>query len=77
VRGRALMLNRCVQCHGLSIVLSKSRTPQNWVDVVRTKAALPHVVKPIPEEEQWYITTYLIAISPHLEKTTELKVGRQ
>jgi cytochrome c2 len=65
--GRDVLLSKCVQCHDLRTVLIKPRTPEQWVQTV-SRMAERAVFNPISEQEQWYAATYLIAISPDLQK---------
>jgi hypothetical protein len=66
-QGRDVLLSKCVQCHDLRTVLVKPRTPDNWVQTV-SRMAERAVFDPISDEEQWRVATYLIAISPELQK---------
>ena len=65
--GRDVLLSKCVQCHDLRTVLVKPRTPDNWVQTV-SRMAERSVFIPISNNEQWRVATYLIAISPDLQK---------
>jgi cytochrome c5 len=71
-QGRGVLLRKCVQCHDLRTILAKPRTPESWVDLVR-RMAERSVFDPISETEQWYATAYLVAISPDLQKSVQLK----
>jgi len=71
-QGRAVLLSKCVQCHDLRTVLIKPRTPDNWVQTV-SRMADRAVFNPIDEQEQLRVATYLIAISPELQKTFRQK----
>jgi cytochrome c5 len=62
-----VLLSKCVQCHDLRTVLVKPRTPDNWVQTV-SRMAERAVFNPISDDEQWRVATYLIAISPELQK---------
>lgn len=62
-----MLLSKCVQCHDLRTVLVKPRTPDNWVQTV-SRMAERSVFIPISNDEQWRVGTYLIAISPDLQK---------
>jgi cytochrome c5 len=66
-KGRDVLLWKCVQCHDLRTVLLKPRTPDNWVQTVNRMAERA-VFNPITDEEQRHVATYLIAISPELQK---------
>ncbi len=65
--GRDVLLSKCVQCHDLRTVLVKPRTPDNWVQTV-SRMAERSVFTPISDAEQWRVATYLIAISPDLQR---------
>ncbi|MCH8272347.1 MAG: hypothetical protein IIB41_03725 [Candidatus Marinimicrobia bacterium] len=67
MKGRKVLLNKCVQCHDLRTVLLKPRTPSNWVNLV-IRMSERTVALPIYEEEQWWVSAYLIALSPELQK---------
>jgi len=71
-QGREILLSKCVQCHDLRTVLLKPRTPDNWVQTVNRMAERA-VFDPISEQEEWYVATYLIAISPELQQTFRQK----
>lgn len=66
-QGREVLLSKCVQCHDLRTVLLKPRTPDNWVQTV-ARMAERSVFSPLSDEEQWRVATYLIAISPELQR---------
>lgn len=72
-RGRNIMLDRCVQCHDLRTVLVKPRPPEVWVQVVHRMAERA-VLKPIDERQQWFVSAYLIAISPELQESLQQKL---
>ncbi len=69
--GREVLLRECVQCHDLRTVLAKPRTPENWLQTVRRMADRTTSLAPLKENEQWQVTTYLIAISPQLQKSSQ------
>jgi mono/diheme cytochrome c family protein len=71
-QGRGVLLRKCVQCHDLRTILAKPRTPENWVELVK-RMAERSVFDPISVTEQWYATAYLVAISPDLQKSVQLK----
>ena len=71
-QGRDILLVKCVQCHDLRTVLLKPRTPANWVQTV-DRMAERSVFNPISDEEQWRVATYLIAISPDLQRGVQQK----
>jgi cytochrome c5 len=71
-QGRGVLLRKCVQCHDLRTILAKPRMPETWVETVK-RMAERSVFEPISETEQWYVTAYLVAISPELQKSVQLK----
>ena len=72
-QGRTVLLRRCVQCHDLRTVLLRPRTPTNWVQTV-TRMADRSVFTPITEPQQWAVATYLIAITPTLQRGLQRRV---
>lgn len=66
-QGRQVLLSRCVTCHDLKTILTRPRTPGDWVSTVQRMAERPIFGRPIEPEEQWVVATYLIAISPELQ----------
>lgn len=75
-QGRAVLLRKCVQCHDLRSILTKPRTPENWVETIRRMAERA-VFDPISEMEQWQVAAYLVAISPDLQRALQLKREQQ
>jgi len=71
-QGRDVLLSKCVQCHDLRTVLVRPRTPDKWVQTVN-RMAERSVFNPITDDEQWRVATYLIAISPDLQKGVRQK----
>ncbi len=67
--GRKLLQTQCVQCHDLRTVLVRPRTPHSWKQTVARMANRSTVLAPISEEDQWYVTAYLIAVSPTLQES--------
>jgi cytochrome c553 len=67
--GRRILQAKCVQCHDLRTVLARPRTPQNWQQTVERMANRSTILNPITQEDQWYVTAYLIAVSPTLQET--------
>jgi mono/diheme cytochrome c family protein len=75
-RGRGVLLTKCVACHDLRTVLAKPRPPAAWADTVRRMAERA-VLDPISEREQWQVTAYLVAVSPDLQKSVQLKRNQE
>jgi len=67
-RGKLTVMTTCVQCHDLRTILSRPRTPEDWVATVERMGDRATVLQPIDRPEQWFAAAYLIAISPDLQK---------
>ena len=75
IAGRRIMAAKCVQCHDLRTVLARPRTPKAWKQTISRMANRSTILNPITEDDQWFVTGYLIAVSPTLQET--LKQRRQ
>jgi cytochrome c553 len=69
ILGRRILTAKCVQCHDLRTVLARPRTPKAWKQTVSRMANRSTILNPITEQDQWFVTSYLIAVSPTLQET--------
>ena len=69
IAGRRILAAKCIQCHDLRTVLARPRTPQAWKQTVSRMANRSTILNPITEDDQWFVTAYLIAVSPTLQQT--------
>jgi len=69
IAGRRILTAKCVQCHDLRTVLARPRTPEAWRQTVSRMANRSTILNPITEDDQWFVTAYLIAVSPTLQET--------
>ncbi len=69
--GRRVLLDECVKCHDLKTILARPRTPSNWYRVVDRMASKPALFDPITLDEQWQVTSYLVAITPDLKESVK------
>jgi cytochrome c553 len=69
IAGRRILTAKCVQCHDLRTVLARPRTPIAWRQTVARMANRSTILNPITEDDQWFVTAYLIAVSPTLQET--------
>ena len=69
IAGRRVLTAKCVQCHDLRTVLARPRTPEAWRQTVSRMANRSTILNPITEDDQWFVTAYLIAVSPTLQET--------
>ncbi len=67
--GRLVLLRKCVVCHDLKTILSRPRSPTDWVNTVERMAIKPAFTAPISDLEQWQTSAYLIAISRELQRS--------
>ena len=76
-RGRQVLLAKCVHCHDLKTVLSRSRTPAQWYSTVERMADKPMLFAPIRPTERLEVTAYLIAITPRIQESQkQLRLAR-
>ncbi len=68
--GRYVLLRKCVVCHDLKTILSRPRSPSDWVRTVDRMVVKPAFTQPITELEGWQSAAYLIAISRDLQKSS-------
>ncbi len=73
VDGRDILRSKCVQCHDLRTVLARPRTPDAWKHTVERMAERSTVLNPITEVDQQLVTAYLIAITPTLQRTVQMR----
>ena len=73
--GQHVLQRKCVVCHDLRTILAKPRTPPDWVRLVNRMAIKPVIGEPIFKEEEWSVSTYLIAITPDIK--TAVKQQRE
>jgi len=69
IAGRRILSAKCIQCHDLRTVLARPRTPKAWQQTVSRMANRSTILNPITEDDQWFVTAYLIAVSPTLQQT--------
>lgn len=73
ITGRRILTAKCIQCHDLRTVLARPRTPRAWQQTVARMANRSTILNPITEEDQWYVTAYLVAVSPTLQETLKMR----
>ena len=69
--GQHVLQGKCVVCHDLRTILVKPRTPPDWVRLVNRMAIKPVIGEPITTEEEWSVSTYLIAITPDIKNAVK------
>jgi cytochrome c5 len=72
LHGREVLLTKCVACHDLRTVLTKPRTPSDWVKTVERMSERPVIGETIGERDQWDVSAYLVAISPDLQNAAQI-----
>lgn len=71
--GRQAMVTQCSTCHDLRTVLLRPRTPSDWLQTVSRMAEKPNPSGIISSLEQQHIVAYLIAITPDLQSSAQVK----
>ena len=72
-KGRQVLLKKCVFCHDLKTAIDRPRTPENWVRTTSRMAKKPTLGSPISQSESEMVATYLISITPDLQKSAKEK----
>ncbi len=75
--GRTVLVEGCVRCHDLKTILSKPRTQSGWWAIVDRMMEKPALFAPITERESYEVTSYLIAITPDLQRASKLRHVRE
>ncbi len=75
--GQHVLQRKCVVCHDLRTILAKPRTPPDWVRLVNRMAIKPVIGEPIFPEEEWSVSTYLIAITPDIKTAVRQQRAEQ
>jgi mono/diheme cytochrome c family protein len=71
--GRQVLLGDCVVCHDLRTVLLRPRTPADWQQTVYRMLEKPNPSGEISLSEAANVTAYLIAITPDLQQSVQIK----
>ncbi len=72
-KGRKILLGKCISCHDLKTVITKARTPSDWVRTSKRMALKPSLSAVISLEDSYLAASYLIAITPSLQKSAKSK----
>lgn len=73
-RGRNVLMQQCVSCHDMRTILIKPRTANNWYQVNMRMLEKPSVVgEPLLAADIPYVTAYLVAITPEIQRSTALR----
>ena len=73
-RGKDVLVNKCVVCHDMRVILAKPRTAQKWFDVNRRMLEKPSIFRqPLDAEDVPFVTAYLVAITPDIQKSVKQK----
>lgn len=71
--GRHVLLDKCVMCHDLKTVITKPRTPADWVRTSVRMVEKPSLAGILSYDEGYKAAAYLIAITPTLQKSAKAK----
>lgn len=71
--GREVLVQQCVTCHDLRTILAQPRTGKRWLDTVIRMTEKPAVTTTIAWEDVPFVTAYLIAITPDIQRSSMRK----
>jgi mono/diheme cytochrome c family protein len=71
--GQRVLTTQCNLCHDLRTVLIRPRPPADWLSTVQRMAEKPHPTQILNLEAQHSVTTYLVAITPDLQRSAQEK----
>lgn len=71
--GRQKLLSDCVYCHDLRTAIARPRTPKDWFRTVERMRDKPSLGPRLSAEDGRLITAYLVAITPRLQDSLEVK----
>ncbi len=73
-RGRQVLVRKCITCHDMRTVLVKPRTAAKWFDLNLRMLDKPAVFgERLEEQDIAYVTAYLVAITPDIQKSARKK----
>lgn len=71
--GRDVLIEQCTRCHDLREILERPRTPGDWWATVERMGEKPALFSPMRERDLLAATSYLIAITPDLQRSAKLR----
>ena len=77
VDGREVLMRKCSVCHDMRTILVKPRTGSSWHSLVKRMAEKPMLGPSITDSDVLRVTSYLVAISPNLQESVQVKRRRQ
>jgi len=73
-RGRQVLVKKCITCHDMRTVLVQPRTAKGWYKVNQRMLDKPTVFgDQLDPEDIPYVTAYLVAITPDLQRSAKEK----
>ncbi|MEM7157686.1 MAG: cytochrome c [Myxococcota bacterium] len=73
-RGREVLVRQCITCHDMRTILAKPRTAKGWFKVSERMLDKPAVFgDPLEPDDIPYVTAYLAAITPEIQKSAKRK----
>lgn len=73
-RGKHVLVSKCVVCHDMRTILVKPRTAAAWYDVNTRMLEKPSIFRQqLEPEEIPYVTAYLVAITPSIQRSVKQK----
>ncbi|MCB9718630.1 MAG: c-type cytochrome [Myxococcales bacterium] len=73
-RGRDVLVHKCITCHDMRTILAKPRTAKGWYGINERMLEKPAVFgDALDEADIPYVTAYLVAITPDIQKSAKQK----
>jgi mono/diheme cytochrome c family protein len=73
-RGKDVLVNKCVVCHDMRTILAKPRPAAAWYDLNTRMLEKPTIFRQqLSHEDIPYVTAYLVAITPDIQKSVKQK----
>jgi hypothetical protein len=68
--GRDVLVHKCTPCHDIRTILSQPRSGESWLTLNQRMAEKPQIAEPITQADVYFVTSYLIAVTPGIQEST-------
>jgi hypothetical protein len=68
--GRDVLVHKCTPCHDIRTILSRPRSGESWLTLNQRMAEKPQIADPITQADVYFVTSYLIAVTPGIQEST-------
>ncbi|MEM9187903.1 MAG: DUF6529 family protein [Myxococcota bacterium] len=70
-KGREVLVQKCTPCHDIRTILSRPRNGESWLSLNQRMAEKPQISEPITQPDVYFVTSYLVAVTPGIQETTQ------